>query len=158
MAQAVQTACGVSSLTQSSGPIKKYTKKSTFPTSMAQGEYSIFVDDADTKAAIQGENFLLSKRKTVAHLEKGAQFWAELISATGGTSAHHKSVWKILWWWDHVYPPTLKKYLSHNIILNDGCGVKTTVLKHGSSELNKGLGYLQAPNTQQSSEFTHRLM
>ena len=61
-------------------------------------------------------------------MEKGSQLWAELISATGGAIAHHKSVWQILSWWDHVYPPTLKEYSSHNIILDDGRGVKTKVI------------------------------
>ena len=91
-------------------------------------------------------------------MEKGAQLWAELINTTGGAIVHHKSIWQMLSWWDHVYPPSLKEYSSHDIILDDGCGVKTKVLKSGSSEPNKGLGCLQAPNAQQSSEFTHRLM
>ena len=42
--------------------------------------------------------------------------------------------------------------------IDDGHGIKTKVLKCGSSEPNKGLGCLQAPNAQQSSEFTHHLM
>ena len=52
----------------------------------------VFIDDADAKAAIRGNNFYLSERKTVANLENGAQLWAELLSATGGVIAHHKSV------------------------------------------------------------------
>ena len=54
---------------------------------------AVFVDDSNAKAAQQGATFSLSKQKTVAHLEKGAQLWAKLISATGGAIAHHRSVW-----------------------------------------------------------------
>ena len=45
---------------------------------------NVFIDDANAKAEIQGNNFYLSKLKTVVHLERGAQLRAELISATGG--------------------------------------------------------------------------
>ena len=78
----------------------------------------------------------------MAHFEKGAQLWTELISVTGGAIAHHKHVWKIISWWDHVYPPTLKEYSSRDIILGDGRGAKATVLKCDSSEPNKGTGCL----------------
>ena len=62
----------------------------------------VFVDDANSKAAKEGDTFHLSELKTVAHLEKGAQLWAKIISATGGAIAHHKSVSKIISWWDHM--------------------------------------------------------
>ena len=107
---------------------------------------------------IERDNFYHSRRKMVAHVEKGSRLWAELISATGGAIDHHKHVSQMLSWWDHIYLPTLKECSSHNIILDDGRGVKTKVLKRGSSGPDKGSGCLQAPNAQQSSEFTHCLI
>ena len=63
----------------------------------------------------------------------------------------------MLYWEDHTYPPTQKEFSSRDITLDNGRDVKTTILKRGSSEPNKGLGCLQAPTAQQTSEFTHRL-
>ena len=80
----------------------------TYLMQMTRGEQrknnDVSVDDAYANAAQQGATFYLSEQKTAAHLEKGAQLWAELISATGGVIAHHKSVWQMLSWQDHTTP------------------------------------------------------
>ena len=117
----------------------------------------VFLDDADAKAAQQGATFSLSERKLVAHLVKGAQLWAKLIGSMGCAITQHRSVWQMLSWWDNTYSLTLKEYSSLNITISDCQGVKTTIMKRGSSVPKKGLGCLQAPTAQQTSKFNHRL-
>ncbi|KAL7545378.1 hypothetical protein ACHAWF_008725 [Thalassiosira exigua] len=101
-----------------------------------------FVDDTYAMASKCSSSFYLSEILTVERLEKGAQLWADLIRASGGSIALHK-----------CYAGASIPFL---VVLDDGRGAKTTIIKNILGTPNKGLGCLHAPSRNQDPEFKFR--
>ncbi|KAL7520844.1 hypothetical protein ACHAWF_001011 [Thalassiosira exigua] len=116
-----------------------------------------FVDDTDAMASKLGATYYLSEKLTVQHLERGAQVWADLIRASGGSIALHKCLWQILCWRDQTFPPELKLLSSHDITLDDGRSAKSQIKQNDANTPNHGLGCSHAPSGTQEPEFDHRL-
>jgi len=74
-----------------------------------------FVDDCDGVASKRRCTARKSEDATRCHLQDGAQLWADLINATGGAIAFHKSGWQMLAFNDSSFPPTVKKQPSKDI-------------------------------------------
>ena len=116
-----------------------------------------FVDDTDQSASILADTFYHSERATIKHLEIGAQFWADLIKASGGAIAYHKSLWQILTFNDFVFPPTIKDLSTSTITLHDNMGAHTEIRQISSSQPNKGLGVRQTATADQTPEYDFQL-
>ncbi|KAL7548603.1 hypothetical protein ACHAWF_011877 [Thalassiosira exigua] len=89
---------------------------------------------------------ILSHTLLLQHLEKGAQYWADLIQASGGSIALHKCIWQILCLSSHTFPPKLEDLSSHEIWLSDGRGATMKITQNNRSTPNKDLGCRLAPD------------
>lgn len=116
-----------------------------------------FVDDCDGVASIQKPTFAASERATRKHLQAGAQLWAELIRATGGAIAFHKSFWQMLAFDGTQFPPAIKNQPHGSIVLKDAYGYESKIEKMKSNEPNKGLGCRQAVDGNMTQEHAFRL-
>jgi hypothetical protein len=98
-----------------------------------------FVDDTDGSKSIKGRNFRECEKIVMKGTEENGQLWTDLVDATGGAIAHHKTILQAACY-DDSHPPNLKPTPDTQISLRDRYGVPTKIQNVAVSCPIKGLG------------------
>ena len=113
-----------------------------------------YVDDDDMTITEINSNFDTCAKELVPIAEHAAQDWNDIIALSGGSVAHHKSMWQGISF-DNSFPPKINEYYPGEIHLLDRKGVKTKIKKQSSNFPNKGLGCYLAPTASQTGTSKH---